>query len=171
VTRAIAAAAAALSLLAAGCSGNSGGSGVAHLGSATTTTGQSSSRDPMAQALEFATCMRSHGVPNFPDPKTNGTGKVTLSLPDSLEATAAQKACHQFLPGEGRPDTKEQAKERAFLLKYAACMRKHGITKFPDPDSDGKFPNTGGFDRTGPFFEAARKACQPVAGGFVNTHP
>ena len=123
----------------------------------------------MAQALEFAVCMRNHGATDFPDPKTSGTGKVTSRMPDSPQAKAAQKACRHLLPNGGSPDTREQAKERAFLLKYAACMRRHGVPNFPDPDSDGKFPSTGGFDRTSPSFEAARAACQPVAGGFVNT--
>ncbi len=159
---------AALSVLAAGCGGGSPASGVAHLGSTTGTTGHSSSRDPMAIALKYAACMRRHGATDFPDPKTNGTGKVVLSIPDSPKTTTAQKACRQLLPGGGTPDTREQTKERTFLLRYAACMRKHGISSFPDPDSQGKFPSTAGFDRTSPFFEAAQKACLPAAGGFVN---
>jgi hypothetical protein len=157
-------------LVASACGGGSGTNGVAHLGS-TTTTGRSSSRNPMAEALKYAACMRAHGVTDFPDPKTSGTGGVILSLPDSPKTTTAQKACRQLLPGGGVADASEQAKERAFLLKYATCMRKHGISNFPDPDSQGKFPSTAGFDRTGPFFEAAEKACQPVAGGFVQRKP
>jgi hypothetical protein len=96
MTRAIAAAAAAvvLSLLAAGC-GGSPKSGVAHIGS--TTTGKASSRDRMAQALAFATCMRSHGVPNFPDPKTNGTGGVTLSIQDTPKASSRALEIEQTL--------------------------------------------------------------------------
>jgi len=160
-----------MSLLASACGGNSGANGVAHLGSTTTSTGLSSSHNPIAEGLKYAACMRTHGVTDFPDPKANGNGKVTLSLPDSPKATTAQKACRQLLPGGGVPDASERAKERAFLLQYAACMRKHGISNFPDPDSQGKFPNSAGFDRTGPFFEAAEKACQPAAGGFVQRKP
>jgi hypothetical protein len=154
------AAAVALGSLAAACGGGSDTNGVAHLGSTTSTTGQSSSGGPMAQALEFAACMRDHGATDFPDPKTSGTGKVSVSIPDSPQAAAAQKACQHLLPNGGSPDTREQAKERTFLLKYTACMRRHGVPNFPDPDSDGKFPSTGGFDRTSPSFEAARTACQ-----------
>jgi hypothetical protein len=156
---------------AAACGGGLDTNGVARLGSTTSTTGQSSSGNPMAQAFAFAACMRDHGATDFPDPKTSGTGKVTSTMPDSPQAKAAQKACRHLLPNGGSPDTREQAKERAFLLKYAACMRRHGVPNFPDPDSDGKFPSTGGFDRTSPSFEAARTACQPLASGFVNTRP
>jgi hypothetical protein len=55
------AAAVALGSLAAACGGGSDTNGVAHLGSTTSTTGQSSSGNPMAQALAFAACMRNHG--------------------------------------------------------------------------------------------------------------
>jgi hypothetical protein len=168
----IAAAAVALGSLAAACGGSSDANGIAHLGSTTSTTGQSSSGGPMAQALEFAACMRNHGGTDFPDPKTSGTGKVTSRMPDSPQAKAAQKACRHLLPNGGSPDTSEQTKERTFLLKYAACMRRHGITKFPDPNSQGRFPeHPAGFDPRSPSFEAARTACQPLAGGFVNTRP
>jgi hypothetical protein len=126
----------------------------------------------MAQALAFAACMRNHGATDFPDPKTSRTRKVTSTMPDSPQAKAAQKACRHLPPNGGSPDTSEQAKERTFLLKYAACMRRHGITKFPDPNSQGRFPeHPAGFDPRSPSFEAARRACQRVAGGFVNTRP
>jgi hypothetical protein len=167
-------AAAGLSLLASAC-GGSAGNGVAQIGTTTTTTtatGKSSSRDPMTQALAYAACMRTHGVPNFPDPKTSGTGHATLSIPDSPNAKTADKSCRHLLPGGGTPNNaREQAKERTFLLKYAACMRKHGVTDFPDPNNQGMFPSTGRSDRRSPAFKAASQNCQPLAGGFVSMRP
>jgi hypothetical protein len=160
----------ALSLPAAGCGSGSPPRSVAHLGSTTTTTttdSSSSSRDPMAQAIKFAACMRKHGVPDFPDPTTSGTGNVALLVPDSPKAKAAQKTCRRFLTGGGAPSAKEQAQRLASLLKYARCMRKHGVTDFPDPDNQGEFPSTGGFSRSSPNFRAAEKACLPVVGGFL----
>jgi hypothetical protein len=61
------------------------------------------------QALKFSECMRSHGVPNFPDPKFSGGGtRVTLKAggssginPSSPQFQAAQKACQSNLPGKG----------------------------------------------------------------------
>jgi hypothetical protein len=172
VTRAIAAAAVTLSLPAAGCGGSPARSGVAHLGSTTASTSTSSSRDPMAEAIKFATCMRTHGVLEFPDPRTSATGNVMLSVPDSPKAKAAQHTCRRFLPGWGTPPASEQAQRLAALLKYARCMRTHGVTKFPDPDSAGSFPSSvNQIDRRSPFVRAAQKACQPVAGGFIRTRP
>jgi hypothetical protein len=164
----IAAAAIALALLAAGCGSTSGKSGVAHLGSTTTTTGPSSSADPMAEMIKFATCMRTHGVPDFPDPRTSATGNVMLSVPDSPKAKAAQKTCAHFLPGGGKVSASEQAQMLASLLKYARCMRTHGVTGFPDPDNQGQFPSAySGFDRGSPAYRAADNACLPLARGFV----
>jgi hypothetical protein len=64
------------------------------------------------QALKFSECMRSHGVPNFPDPKFSSSGggvRVTLEIgksgginPGSPQFQAAQKACQSVSPlGKG----------------------------------------------------------------------
>jgi hypothetical protein len=52
------------------------------------------------QGLEFAQCMRSHGVPNFPDPGPNGAIQfpVTSPIPKSLAFRRAQSGpCHAYL--------------------------------------------------------------------------
>lgn len=55
------------------------------------------------QALKFSACMRSHGVPGFPDPVFSGNGaKLQLSggvNPAAPAFRAAQKACGSPLPG------------------------------------------------------------------------
>jgi hypothetical protein len=56
------------------------------------------------QALKFSACMRSHGVPNFPDPKFSNGGtslKIGSSSginPSSPQFQAAQKACQSDSP-------------------------------------------------------------------------
>jgi hypothetical protein len=61
------------------------------------------------QLLAFATCMRSHGVPSFPDPQV-ANGHINMSAtaqhfdPNSPIATAAMAACRSKLgksPGRG----------------------------------------------------------------------
>jgi hypothetical protein len=57
-------------------------------------------------ALNFSKCMRSHGVPNFPDPEFHGGGGVGIRIggkgsgidPSSPRFKAAQKACQSDLP-------------------------------------------------------------------------
>ena len=46
-------------------------------------------------------------------------------------------------------------------LKFAGCMRSHGITDFPDPSSGGGFVFHASAGMTqSPQFQAAQKACQ-----------
>jgi hypothetical protein len=59
-------------------------------------------------ALNYAACMRSHGVPNFPDPKVSSNGGIEIGPgpgsnvdPDAPQFKAAQKACGHLLPGGG----------------------------------------------------------------------
>jgi hypothetical protein len=58
----------------------------------------------MAQALKYTGCMRSHGVPNLPDPKES-TGGVSIGGPGldpkSPQFQTAQRDCRSFLPGGG----------------------------------------------------------------------
>lgn len=45
---------------------------------------------------------------------------------------------------------------------YAACMRKHGVKDFPDPNSQGQFTGLSSLNATTPTFAAAARACQPL---------
>jgi hypothetical protein len=155
------AAALGLAALAAGC-GGSGGSG---------STGGSGKGDPAA----YAACMRSHGVPNFPDPDSHGHFKITSGQGkggktgvdvNSPQFRKAQQACQKLQPNGGRPSRQQEAKEQQAMLKFSQCMRSHGVPKFPDP----KFTPNGGsqmtigkeVDPNSPQFKAAQKACQKL---------
>jgi hypothetical protein len=70
--------------------------------SRTTTSGESS---PGSFAA-FASCMRSHGVPNFPD--SSGPGGIHFSPGSGIDPAApafrqAQARCQKLLPGGGPP--------------------------------------------------------------------
>jgi hypothetical protein len=47
------------------------------------------------------------------------------------------------------------------VLAFARCMRSHGVSSFPDPDSSGALPKTDVADLavSNPEFPAARRAC------------
>jgi hypothetical protein len=79
--------------------------------------------------------MRSNGITNFPDPNSGGgfIFRTGAGGPQSPQFQAAQKACQKYMPpgpGSGPPPTKQAV---AQMLKVAQCMRRHGITDFPDP--------------------------------------
>jgi hypothetical protein len=113
--------------------------------------------------LAFSVCMRSHGVPKFPDPGSSGGIHLTLGSgidPQSPAFQSAQQHCRKLLPGGGpRPLT---AADKAQLLANARCMREHGLPNFPDPI----FPPGGGVEMqlqginpNSPAFQHAAKAC------------
>ena len=102
----------------------------------TSTGTQPAAGDP---GVAFAVCMRSNGVPNFPDPSPGRGLLFQLGPginPASPAVKAAQAKCRKLLPG-GPPGpgstTHPSAQTLSKLLKIAVCMRQHGIRQFPDP--------------------------------------
>jgi hypothetical protein len=132
-----------LVVLAAGC-GGSPGSHVAQLGSTGTgSTASSSASAVSAQQhgwLAFSGCMRSHGVSNFPDP-TSG-GELPKVSPQQLGVSstlflAAQNHCRYLLPNGGSGASQTQVQQlMSGMLKFAQCMRSHGVSNWPDPVID-----------------------------------
>ncbi|MGI8507072.1 MAG: hypothetical protein ACR2MK_09795 [Solirubrobacteraceae bacterium] len=127
-------------------------------------TGATGGSSHYASFLKFSTCMRSHGVPDFPDPSSNGglrlrVGPGSRLNPQSPAFQSAQQTCRKLLPGGGPPRTVPEAQRRAAIAN-AQCMRTHGVPDFPDPT----FPPGGGIritavDPQSPAFQAASKAC------------
>jgi hypothetical protein len=134
----------------AGCGGDSSSAGVARLSSGTSSASTSSaavggddsaspaSGSPEAAALAFARCMRSGGVPNFPDPKAGGGFLFHTGAgvdPSSPAFKTAQAKCKKFLPNIGGPGSgpTPSAQALAHWLKVSQCMRRDGISNFPDP--------------------------------------
>jgi hypothetical protein len=60
-----------------------------------------------AKALQYSECMRTHGIPDFPDP--NGQGGIAIRVrpgsdldPKNPRFQAANNACQHLMPGGGR---------------------------------------------------------------------
>jgi hypothetical protein len=164
-------------LLGSACAGGSGGPGVAGAGSPSS-SGASPSDDPRADALAYSSCMRDHGITDFPDPDANGGiaiqagehGGTTLD-PESPQFQAADEACKSLLPPP--PSEGQQEEERAEMLEYARCMREHGFPSFPDPEPDGGINIDGAehpeLDPNNPQFQEANEACGGPGEGDTNT--
>jgi hypothetical protein len=63
--------------------------------------------DAKAAALKYSKCMRSHGIPDFPDPNSSGGLEIKGTPggdldPGSTQFQAADKACQKFMPGHGK---------------------------------------------------------------------
>jgi hypothetical protein len=149
-------AAAGLGVLAVGCGGSSR-EGVAQAGTTDTTTStgadsQSGSSEPSATA--YAACMRSHGVPNFPDPDAEGN-LPSLDLEHTPAVEAARDACESLRPPRRELSPAEQTEARRLQLAYSKCMRENGVPNFPDRKptaADRIHPDS-------PAFKAAERAC------------
>jgi hypothetical protein len=133
-----------LILLAQACSDSSSSTGS---GGAANAAGSASS----PSAVSYSHCMRSQGVPNYPDPGSSGqlpkTSAQLLGI-SSSQFNEAQRACQQLLPTSGGslnaaslqqchlagvcpPALVQQALDAG--LRFAQCMRSHGVPNWPDP--------------------------------------
>ncbi|MCU1490765.1 MAG: hypothetical protein JWM85_2170 [Acidimicrobiaceae bacterium] len=166
-----------LVLLAAGCGSGGASPGVASLGSSTTTTNASvaaaggSGAANYADAVAYAQCIRSHGVPTFPDPDSQGNFRFGpqqhLPARGSPTFVSADKSCQHLLPNNGQPTAAQLAQDLARALRYARCMRAHGIAKFADPVERGGGVTLSlggtGLKPNSPVMVRAQQACRGLA--------
>jgi hypothetical protein len=140
-------------LVLAACGGGSGGSPNAR--------GSTNS-----QLFAFSRCVRSNGVSRFPDPDSSGA--LPKETPQQLGVSssqfqAAQSACRHLLPNGGSGPTQAEVQQMSAQgLRFAQCMRNHGVSRFPDPASSGRIPDPAslGIDQGSSPFQAANQACQ-----------
>jgi hypothetical protein len=190
----MAAVAAALILGASACGGSSHAkvASVSDGGSSDSSSSSAEKQDIRDAMLDFAKCMREHGV-DMPDPTftEDGSGGGAVGVltgkgsnapdPDSATFKAAQAACQPILDAAKKdftpPSPEEQAKMRDQALKFAQCMRDKGFD-VPDPsfEPDGEMtirPPQGSDDSSSgntpqapdPAFQEAAKACSAQSGG------
>jgi len=131
-----------LGLLAAGCGGGSGSPSVARLNSTTTSAssgGRLATLTPQQEAsidVAYAACLNKHGV-QVRAVSTGGLVWVTrpgLPGPRSAQDAPAERDCKSLLPKGGLPATPtaaQTARGLAQLLRYAHCLRAHGVPTFP----------------------------------------
>lgn len=153
----LAAALAAVSLLAAACGGSSGpAASTAH-------------ETAYQRELAYAACMRAHGLPSFPDPQSNGTFNSTRQNASDFHGPqflAANKSC-AHLEGPGMTLAQQQ-RFTSQALKFAACMRAHGITNFQASVSQGSGQvgvGAQGANPNSPQFLSAQRACRHLMPG------
>jgi hypothetical protein len=128
---------------AAACgAGGSGGSGGRPSGGPPS----GGSEQVMTVLRQVARCIRSHGMPGWPDPVVN----PLTNAPDFPPGTprippGIQQACQSIasrLPPQAYSSQPPTAASMRGLLRFARCMRSHGVANWPDPNSLGEFPMT-----------------------------
>ena len=160
----------------AACSGGATPSGVATLqspgaGETDPSASPSASLDPETARLEFARCMREHGI-DLPDPGSGGaSGPITIggNGPDVEKMQDAMEVCQQ-IPGRRHGSTggdrsrdagqdarvrQMHARERGRLRGSGLQRRRRGRIQIGGP---------GGIDPSSDEFQAAQEACQSILG-------
>jgi hypothetical protein len=173
---------AAISVLAAAC----GGQRPAASADSPGTPGAASS----SSAVAYSGCVRSHGVPDYPDPASGGQVPKASAQRLGVSASqlqAAERACQQLYPADGGStaqliqecettgDCPQAVVQQALniMRDYAACMRSHGVANFPDPTigAQGRpFFNVSAVGITSqythsPQFDAKDAECERLVGG------
>jgi hypothetical protein len=117
-----------------------------------------------ADFLSFSRCMRGHGLSSFPDPGPQGGIQIPIGggiNPASPTFQAAQRACKHALPGGGPPSQIPES-QKVQMVKFAECMRAHGVSSYPDPTFHGGGviqPLSTGIDPNSPSFQKAARSC------------
>lgn len=155
--RPLAAALAAVALIGAGCGANAAPSETG-VGATKTTTNQD-------KAVRFAECLRGHGVPHFPDPDAKGDFVFGVDVSPAVWHEAVE-ACKALEP-PGALSAKRSSKQQSGALRFAECVRTHGVKDFPDPVNGEPLVDTthipssnapGGMT----ILNAAMQACRPL---------
>jgi hypothetical protein len=126
-----------LALISAGCGSNApsetGTASSTGTGADKTATASSSTKNATDQdkGVKFAECIRTHGVPHFPDP--NAKGEFRFGIDVSAEVwQKAVNACKDLQP-PGALSGKRSPKQQSAALRFAQCIRENGVKDFPDP--------------------------------------
>ena len=113
--------------------------------------------------------MRSDGVPDFPDPGSDGQfPAISAQLKDSPQFGTGFNACKHLLPDGG---VSKAQQDQAQLLKFAQCMHAHGVPTYPEPGPANSYsvlaPNTAidslkvaGVNSNSPVVQAAVQTCE-----------
>jgi hypothetical protein len=114
--------------------------------------------------VKFTQCLREQGL-NVPDPEPGKGPMLKFDKNSGVTQEQVQKAmeaCQQYNPqSEGGANPQQQENGR----KYAECMRKNGVEKFPDPKPDQRGIMIGPGVADDPDFKKAQDACQSILAG------
>jgi hypothetical protein len=123
----------------------------------------SASTGSASSNLAYAECMRAHGVRNFPDPTATGQFVLTGIDTHSARFQAALAACKATYAGAASGQNTSAPPDG---LKFARCMRAHGVANFADPSANGQNSASvsQGAGQT-PVFQRALATCRPLLTG------
>jgi len=140
-------------------------------GSGSTTTASTASAEKTREQkfIEFAKCLREHGV-NIPTPTGGGPPRIRELRGNRQAFELARTACKKYVPklGDINLSPAERIARQEQVRKFAKCMREHGVPLEVEASSGGPglgirvHLGSGAPNRETPAFESARKACSGI---------
>jgi hypothetical protein len=126
--------AAIVAAIAAGCGGTPSSSGTTTAASVThtSTANHTSTLTARQKAVKFSECLRANGVGDFPDPNASGEFPAYGVSVTAAVWTKAVAACKSLQP-PGSLNAHLTKTQFSAALKFAQCVREHGVPDFPDP--------------------------------------
>ena len=120
------------------------------------------------KAVAYAQCMRARGVPDFPDPDSQGQFppvQIGRNGASQQAVQSAKNACRDLQPG-GPGTAQQQQAKLTQALNFSRCMRAHGVPDFPDPSTSngGMGFSMSGIDTHSPQYQSANRVCQSQSG-------
>ena len=114
-----------------GTASSAGTARSASAGSSATTSRATPKLSGQEKAVKFAECIRANGVPHFPDPDSKGEFNFGVDVSREVWVKAVD-ACKSLKP-PGALSSKRTPQQQQATLRFAQCVRDHGVKDFPDP--------------------------------------
>jgi hypothetical protein len=160
-----------MSAIALAACGSAAGPAVPSLGSGN--HGQANAAPgSLAAARAAIACARRHGMPGLPDPVVGSDGQVTIPGGTPVPTPVVRSACAAQIRAAGAGSSTPSsvsAEEMRALLRYAACLRAHGLPHWPDPNAQGVFHVRSADAGTLVTSERASDACRSLAGASLGS--
>jgi hypothetical protein len=107
---------------------------------ASSSTGQPPGGSGRSETEAIVQCYRAHGDPGFPDPVYDPSdGRWHFAQSPGSAPLSTQQACQHLFPSTSPSPPVSQAQYQADI-RFAECMRAHGVPNWPDPNPQGEFP-------------------------------
>jgi hypothetical protein len=120
-----------IGLIGAGCGSNASSESGTATSTGTASSGADTNLTARDKAVKFAECIRAHGVSDFPDPDAKNQFQYGVSVSPAVWKQATT-ACKDLQP-PGTLSGKRTPKQQSASLRFAQCVRDHGVKDFPDP--------------------------------------
>lgn len=88
---------------------------------------------------DLVACARAHGDPTLPDPRIDSNGQAQFPSGTVMPSAETRQACQTYFDRLPATVRNGDAPNIPMGIKFAQCMREHGLTDWPDPNGSGEY--------------------------------